>query len=70
MEAFLSGVMDENAIPDDLLDEDYYTFDREGTYVRFSIVTLFVRVNMKKLGTYVRFSIVILFLRVNMKKMM
>ena len=42
MEAFLSGIMDENAIPDDLMDEEYYMFDREGTYVRFSIVTLFL----------------------------
>ena len=42
MEAFLSGIMDENSIPDDLMDEEYYMFDREGTYVRFSIVTLFL----------------------------
>ena len=32
MEAFLSGLMDENAILDDLMDE-YYMFDCEGTYV-------------------------------------
>ena len=30
MEAFLSGIMDENAIPDDLMDEEYYMFDQIG----------------------------------------
>ena len=32
MEAFLSRLMDENTVPDDLMDEEYYLFAGEGTY--------------------------------------
>jgi hypothetical protein len=35
MEAFLNGIMDENAIPDNLMDEECCA--REGTYVSLSI---------------------------------
>jgi hypothetical protein len=38
MDAFLSGIMDENAIPDDLMDEEYCMYAREGTYAILSIV--------------------------------
>ena len=37
MEAFLSGIMDENTIPDDLIDEECYVSTREGTYAGLSI---------------------------------
>ncbi|KAM0921909.1 hypothetical protein ACQ4PT_006546 [Festuca glaucescens] len=30
MEAFLSGIMDENIIPDDLMDKECYMYGREG----------------------------------------
>jgi hypothetical protein len=32
MEAFLNDIMDENAIPDDLLDMDCYMYASEGNY--------------------------------------
>ena len=35
MEAFLSDIMDENTIPDDLMDEECYMYAREGTYTSF-----------------------------------
>ena len=37
MEAFINGIMDENTIPDDLMDKDCYTYAREGTYASLSI---------------------------------
>ena len=37
MEAFLSGIMNKNDIPDDLTDEDYYMYAREGMYANLSI---------------------------------
>ena len=37
MEALLSGIMDVNAILDDLMDEEYYMFASEGMYVSLSI---------------------------------
>lgn len=36
MEAFLSSIMDENAIPNDLTDKECYMYDREGTYASLS----------------------------------
>ena len=35
MEAFLSNIMDENTIPDDLMDEECYMSSREGTYAAY-----------------------------------
>ena len=35
MDAFLSRLMDENTVPDDLTDEDDYLFTGEGTYPAF-----------------------------------
>jgi hypothetical protein len=46
MEAFLSGMMDENTIPDDLMNKGCYMYAREGTYTTISIDPL-LRVNMK-----------------------
>jgi hypothetical protein len=37
MEAFLSGIMDEKAIPDDLMDEECCMYASEGTYASLSI---------------------------------
>jgi hypothetical protein len=37
MEAFLSGIMDENDIPDDLMDEECCMYAPEGTYTSLSI---------------------------------
>jgi hypothetical protein len=37
MEAFLSGIMDENAIPDDLTDKECCMYAPEGTYASLSI---------------------------------
>jgi hypothetical protein len=37
MEAFLSGIMDENAIPDNLMDEECYMYAPEGTYASLSV---------------------------------
>jgi hypothetical protein len=37
MDAFLSGIMDENAIPDDLMDEEYCMYAHEGTCAILSI---------------------------------
>ena len=40
MEAFLSGIMDKNAIPGDLMDEECYMYAREGMYASLSIDSL------------------------------
>jgi len=37
MKAFLHRFMDENAVPDDLMDEEYYLFAGEGTSASLSI---------------------------------
>jgi hypothetical protein len=41
MEAFLSGIMDENAIPDDLMDKECCMYDPEGTYATLSFNRLY-----------------------------
>lgn len=38
MEAFLSGIMDENALSGDLMDDEYYLFAGEGTPRRLSLL--------------------------------
>jgi hypothetical protein len=40
METFLSSIMDENATPDDIMDQEYYTYSREGIYANLSISPL------------------------------
>lgn len=37
MEAFLSRLMDENAVPEDFMDDEYHLFDDEGTSASLSI---------------------------------
>jgi hypothetical protein len=41
MEAFLSGIMDENNISDNLIGKKCYIYAREGTYASLSIDPLF-----------------------------
>lgn len=36
-EAILAGIMDENTMPDDLMDKECYMYDREGTCIGLSI---------------------------------
>jgi hypothetical protein len=36
MEAFLSRLMDENAVPNDLMDEENYLYDSEGRVTNIS----------------------------------
>ena len=38
MEAFLSGIMDDSALSDGLMDDEYYLFAGEGTLRRLSLL--------------------------------
>jgi hypothetical protein len=46
MEAFLSGIMDENVIHEDLTDKECYMYAREGTYASLPSALSIIRVKM------------------------
>lgn len=37
MDAFLSGIMDENGLPDDFMDDEYHMFANDGASANLSI---------------------------------
>ena len=41
MDAFLSGIMDDNGLSDDLMDDEYYLFADQGTPRRLSCSSLY-----------------------------